>query len=166
MLPVEGNRWILTLGGRYNDKPPADWDGFLLFAQHLRTPTVYNVIRHAKRPSEFARFVFKASCWRHFERMEKFPRALLPFGDAICRFNPVYGQGMSVAALEAEVLNRLLTAQSAGTDALASVAAAFLAEAERLIDTPWSTAAVPDFIDPEPSQTEKRISRPGAYSAR
>jgi len=162
MLPVEGNRWILTLGGRYNDKPPADWDGFLLFAQQLRTPTVYNVIRHAKRPSEFARFVFKASCWRHFERMEKFPRALLPFGDAICRFNPVYGQGMSVAALEAEVLNRLLTAQSAGTDPLASVAAAFLAEAERLIDTPWSAAAIPDFIDPRtegerPSDLEETL---------
>jgi len=94
--------------------------------------------------------------------MEKFPRALLPFGDAICRFNPVYGQGMSVAALEAEVLNRLLTAQSAGTDALASVAAAFLAEAERLIDTPWSAAAIPDFIDPRtegerPSDLEETL---------
>jgi 2-polyprenyl-6-methoxyphenol hydroxylase-like FAD-dependent oxidoreductase len=148
MLPVEGNRWILGLAGRYDDKPPADWGGFLMYVQNLRTATVYNVIRHAKRPSEITRFGFKASCWRHFERLEKFPRALLPFGDAICRFNPIYGQGMSVAALEAEALNGLLTAQSAESNGLASLAGAFFTEAEQLIDTPWWAAAIPDFIDP------------------
>lgn len=52
---------------------------------------------------------------------------------------------MSVAALEAEVLKKLLTAQS---DGLAGLAAAFFAEAAKLIDTPWWTAAIPDFIDP------------------
>jgi 2-polyprenyl-6-methoxyphenol hydroxylase-like FAD-dependent oxidoreductase len=148
ILPVEGNRWMLTLAGRYDEKPPADWGGFLMYAQHLRTPTVHNAIRHAKRPSEIARFGFKASCWRHFERLEKFPRALLPFGDAICRFNPIYGQGMSVAALEADVLNGLLTAQGAESNGLARLAGAFFTEAEKLIDTPWSSAAIPDFIDP------------------
>ncbi len=148
MLPVEGNRWILSLGGRYDEKPPADWGGFLKYAQHLRTATVYDAIRRAKRPSEIARFGFKASRWRHFERLEKFPRALLPFGDAICRFNPVYGQGMSVAALEADALNGLLTAQSAESDGYERLAGAFFAEAEKLIDTPWSAAAIPDFIDP------------------
>jgi 2-polyprenyl-6-methoxyphenol hydroxylase-like FAD-dependent oxidoreductase len=148
MLPVEGNRWILSLGGRYDEKPPADWGGFLMYAQHLRTTTVYNAIRNAKCTSEIARFGFKASCWRHFERLEKFPRALLPFGDAICRFNPVYGQGMSVAALEADALNGLLRAQSAESDGYERLAVAFFAEAEKLIDTPWSAAAIPDFIDP------------------
>jgi 2-polyprenyl-6-methoxyphenol hydroxylase-like FAD-dependent oxidoreductase len=69
-------------------------------------------------------------------------------GDAICRFNPIYGQGMSVAALEADVLSRLLRAHSAESDGLAGLAVAFFAEAERLIDTPWWTAAIPDFSDP------------------
>jgi 2-polyprenyl-6-methoxyphenol hydroxylase-like FAD-dependent oxidoreductase len=145
MLPVEGKRWVLTLVGRYDEKPPADWDGFLTFAQHLRTPTIYNAIRHAKRPSEITRFGFKASCWRHFERLDRFPRALLPFGDAICRFNPIYGQGMSVAALEAEALNGLLRAQSTESNGLAR---SFFTETEKLIDTPWWAAAIPDFIDP------------------
>ena len=139
---------MLTLGGRYDEKPPGERDGFLIFAQQLRTPTAYNAIRYAKPASEIARFGFKRSCWRHFERLEKLPHGLLPFGDAICRFNPIYGQGMSVAALEAEVLNRLLTAQSVESDGLARLARTFFAEAERLIDTPWSAAAVPDFIDP------------------
>jgi 2-polyprenyl-6-methoxyphenol hydroxylase-like FAD-dependent oxidoreductase len=148
ILPVEGHRWILTLAGRYDEKPPADWDGFLMYAQQLRTPTVHNAIRHAKRPPEIARFGFKASRWRHFEQLEKFPRALLPFGDAICRFNPIYGQGMSVAALEADLLHGLLTAQSADGNGVTKVAAAFFAEAGKLIDTAWSAAAIPDFIDP------------------
>jgi len=148
ILPVEGKRWMLTLAGRYDEKPPGDLDGCLMFAQQLRTPTVYNAIRQAKPVSEIARFVFKGSCWRHFERLEKLPQGLLPFGDAICRFNPIYGQGMGVAALEADVLNRLLAAQSAGGDGLAGLAAAFFSEVERLIDTPWWTAAMPDFSDP------------------
>lgn len=148
MLPVEDNRWILTIFGRYDEKPAADWDGFLMCAQHLRTSTVYDTIRDAKRRSEIVRFGFKASCWRHFERLEKFPRALLPFGDAICRFNPVYGQGMSVAALEAHALYRLLAVKSGESDGFATLAPAFLAEAEKLIDTPWSAAVIPDFIDP------------------
>jgi len=145
ILPVEGKRWMLTLGGRYDEKPPGDRDGFLLFAQRLRPPTVYNAIRRAKPASEITRFGFKKSCWRHFERLDKFPQGLLPFGDAICRFNPIYGQGMSVAALEAEVLKKLLTAHS---DGLVGLAAAFFGEAAKLIDTPWWTAAIPDFLDP------------------
>lgn len=151
LLPVEGNRWILSLAGRYEDRPPEDWDAFLTYARQLRTPTVYNAIRHAKRLSEIVRFGFKASRWRHFERLEKFPRRLLPLGDAICRFNPMYGQGMSVAALEADVLTGLLAAHSRQSDGLATLAPAFFAEAEKLIDTPWSMAAIPDFID---SRTE------------
>lgn len=148
ILPVEGKRWMLTLGGRYDEKPPGDRDGFLIFAQQLRTPTVYNAIRYAKPASEIVRFGFKGSSWRHFERLENFPQGLLPFGDAICRFNPIYGQGMSVAALEAEVLKSLLTARGAEDDGLTGLATAFFAEAAKLIDTPWWIAAIPDFIDP------------------
>lgn len=148
ILPVEGNRWVLTLGGRYDQKPPADWEEFLLFAQHLRTPTIYNTIRHARHSDGAVLFGMKASRWRHFERLEKFPRGLLPLGDAICRFNPVYGQGMTVAVLEAEALGRLLGRHGAENDGLAGLPGAFFAEAGKLIDTPWWTAALPDFVDP------------------
>jgi 2-polyprenyl-6-methoxyphenol hydroxylase-like FAD-dependent oxidoreductase len=149
IFPAEGNRWIVTIGGRHGEKPPDDWDGFLLFAQHLRTPTVYNAIKHAKRVGEIARFGLKASSWRHFELLDTFPRGLLPFGDTICRFNPVYGQGMSVAVQEACLLRRQLKTLATENDGLAGLAATFLGEAKAIIETPWANAAIPDFLDPQ-----------------
>ena len=47
MLPLEGNCWILTLGGRHSEKPPGDGAGFLAFAQQLRTPTIYDAVKRA-----------------------------------------------------------------------------------------------------------------------
>jgi 2-polyprenyl-6-methoxyphenol hydroxylase-like FAD-dependent oxidoreductase len=143
MLPLEGERWMVTIGGRHGDKPPGDGDGFLAFTQQLRTSTLYDAIRHTERLGDVVRFGFSASVWRHFERLQTFPRGLLPFSDAICRFNPIYGQGMSVAAQEAVLLRRLLG--SGEGDPLAGLAPAFFTEACGLIETPWASAAVPDF---------------------
>lgn len=149
MFPLEGRRWIVTLGGRHGDNPPGDEAGFMAFAQGLRTPTVYNAIRHAKRLGDIGRFRFPESVYRHYERLEDFPRGVLPLGDAICRFNPVHGQGMSVAVQEARSLGRLLADRARQTDPLAGLAPAFFAEVSTLIDTPWAAAAIPDFVHPD-----------------
>ena len=149
MMPVEGNRWMVALGGRRGDWPPEDWDGFLAYAQSLRTPTLYDAIKDATRIGKVARFGFLESVWRHFERLEDFPRGLLPIGDAICRFNPIYGQGMSVAAQEVSLLHRMLQVRAADADPLGGLAEAFLAEAQFLIETPWAMSAVPDFVYPD-----------------
>ena len=137
----------MTLGGRRDVKPPGDGHGFLAHTRQLSTPTLYNAIRQARRLSKIVRFGFPASAWRHFERVKKFPRGVLPFGDAICRFNPAYGQGMSVAAQEALLLRRLLG--NGKGDPLAGLAPAFFAEVCRLLETPWMLAAVPGFAFPE-----------------
>ena len=148
LVPVEGNRWIVSLLGSHDSKPPEDEAGFMEFAQKLRTPTVYDAIRNAKRCAPIARYGFKASRWRHFESLEKLPAGLIPFGDTICRFNPIYGQGMSVAAKEACLLHDLLAAAVADGKGTDSVPGDFLAQAQPIIDAPWATAVVPDFIDP------------------
>ncbi len=149
MLPLEGGRWMLSLGGRGGDKPAGDEAGFLEFARQLRTPTIYHAIRGARRVGDIARYVFPHSQRRHFERMPSFPRGLLPLGDAVCSFNPIYGQGMSVAAQEAVLLRRVLAQSSAATDPLAGLAAAFFSGLQPLLDTPWAMAAIPDFIFPD-----------------
>ena len=162
VLPVEGKRWIVTLTGRYDAKPPDDEAGFFAYIENLRTPTAHKALRHAKRLTGFARYVLKASRRRYFEGVPNFPHGLLPFGDTICRFNPVYGQGMSVAAIEACLLHDLLATASTedrGTDGLAS---RFLTEAQKVIDAPWSFSAIPDFVDPltegpRPPDLENRL---------
>ena len=148
MLPLEGNRWMATIGGRHGDEPPGDAEGFLTYAKALRTPTIYNAISRAKRLDGVARYGFPQSVRRHFERLDVFPRGLLPIGDAICRFNPVYGQGMSVAALEACLLLRLLERLGEDSNPIAGLGPAFFAEVQTLIETPWSVAIL-DFVFPD-----------------
>jgi 2-polyprenyl-6-methoxyphenol hydroxylase-like FAD-dependent oxidoreductase len=149
MLPLEGRRWILTIGGRHGDDPPREDAAFMAFVQGFRMPTLYNVIRHAKRLGDIVGYRFPESVHRHYERLESFPSGLLVVGDAVCRFNPVWGQGMSVAAQEACALSRLLAARAGERDPLDGLARAFFAEAAMLIATPWAQAAIPDFIHPE-----------------
>ncbi|MCW7536618.1 hypothetical protein OOT46_01945 [Aquabacterium sp. A7-Y] len=149
MLPLEGRRWMVSLGGRGADKPPSDDTGFLDCVRQLRTPTIYNAIRDAKRIGNVARYAFPQSVRRHFEHVRAFPRGLLPIGDAVCRFNPVYGQGMSVAAQEAVALRDLLTRLARRSDPLAKLAPAFFAELQSLLEAPWALAAIPDFVFPE-----------------
>jgi 2-polyprenyl-6-methoxyphenol hydroxylase-like FAD-dependent oxidoreductase len=148
LLPLEGNRWMATIGGRHGDVPSGDAEGFLAYARELRTPTIHDAIKRAKRLGDVARYGFPESVRRHFERLEAFPRGLLPIADAICRFNPVYGQGMSVAAQEACLLRTLLARLAGDRDPLAGLAPAFFAEMQALIETPWSVALV-DFVFPE-----------------
>ena len=148
MLPLEGNRWMATIGGRHGDVPSGDPEGFLTYARELRTPTIYNAISHAKRLDGVARYGFPGSVRRHFERLDVFPRGLLPIGDAICRFNPVYGQGMSVAALEACLLQRILERPGGDSNPIAGLAPTFFAEVQTLLETPWSVAIL-DFVFPD-----------------
>jgi 2-polyprenyl-6-methoxyphenol hydroxylase-like FAD-dependent oxidoreductase len=161
MLPLEGNRWMATIGGGHGDVPPGDAEGFLTYARALRTQTIYNAISHAERLNGVARYGFPESVRRHFERLEAFPRGLLPIGDAICRFNPVYGQGMSVAALEACLLQRLLERLGVDGNPIAGLAPTFFAEVQTLIETPWSMAmldfAFPDTRGPRPADFETTL---------
>jgi 2-polyprenyl-6-methoxyphenol hydroxylase-like FAD-dependent oxidoreductase len=148
LAPIEGGGWILGLLGSHDVKPTDDEAGFLEFTQRLRTQTIYEAIKGAKRRTPISRYGFKASRWRHFEKFEKFPARLIPFGDSICRFNPIYGQGMSVTAKEVCLLRDLLIASAEDGEGIDSVPSKFLAQAQPIIDAPWATAVIPDFLDP------------------
>jgi 2-polyprenyl-6-methoxyphenol hydroxylase-like FAD-dependent oxidoreductase len=148
IYPIEHGRWIVTFSGCQDNVPPGDPDGFLAFARGLRTPTAYNALRYARRVGEIVRFRLRASTRRHFGAMPRFPGGLLPIADSICQFNPAFGQGMSVAAQQAQALGRLLARRGGLTDPLDGLTQAFFAEIEDLLAAPWSTAEL-DFIYPE-----------------
>jgi 2-polyprenyl-6-methoxyphenol hydroxylase-like FAD-dependent oxidoreductase len=161
MLPIEGDRWVLTLTGRLDERPPAEPDGFMDYARRLETQTIYNAIKHAERQGGFARYAYRASAWRRFDRLTSFPDGLVPIGDSICRFNPIYGQGMSVAAQEACLLKHLLNGRTAKADPLAGLALTFFSESRPLVEAPWNMSAVPDLVYPE-----TRGERPADFESR
>lgn len=138
----EEGRWIVTLVGMLGDHPPTDEEGFLEFARTLPQPHVYDFIRTAKPASDIVPFKYPASTRRRYEKLTRFPEGYLVFADALCSFNPVYGQGMTVAASEAKALSECL---ATGTNNLAK---RFFKKAAVIIDTPWSIAVGADLRHP------------------
>jgi 2-polyprenyl-6-methoxyphenol hydroxylase-like FAD-dependent oxidoreductase len=148
MAAIEGNRWICTLGWRGDAQAPIDRDSFIEITRGLRTETCYDAIRNAPLLGRVERFAFPESRHRHFAELTRFPRGLLPVADALCRFNPVYGQGMTVAALEAEDFG-LLCEHESGDDADENLARRFFQRADRIIEQPWNMSALPDLFFPD-----------------
>ena len=143
MLAQEDDRWTVTLMSYFGVNAPSDLPGFLEYAKSLPAPDIYDAIRNAEPVSDPQVAKFPASVRHRYEKLSHFPEGFLVFGDAICSFNPIYGQGMSVAALEAEVLSECL---ASGT---ANLARRFFTAAAKVIDTPWSIAVGNDLRMPE-----------------
>jgi 2-polyprenyl-6-methoxyphenol hydroxylase-like FAD-dependent oxidoreductase len=108
LFPVEGGRWLVSLVGGDGDYPPTDEAGFLAFARGLRSPALYKAIVGAEPLTPIAGQRATENRLRHYHRVARFPDGVVAVGDAVCAFNPVYGQGMTAAALGAEVLDRWL----------------------------------------------------------
>jgi flavin-dependent dehydrogenase len=147
IMPAENDTYQVVMIGRGEEIPPIEESEYRSYARKLWTPTIYNAIKNANLLTEIAPNSLHQSRWRHFAKVSDFPRGLLPIGDAICRFNPVHGQGMSVAARQGNLLFDLLGRFN--SDLLSTLASDFLTKAEDLIADPWAMSAVPDFVYPE-----------------
>jgi len=161
LFSIEDNRWIVSAGANHGDAPPGDLAGFLEFLKSLRTQTIYDAVKDAQPVGEVARFVLPSSVRRHFEKLQKFPRGLLVLGDGLCRFNPVFAQGMSVAAQEAAILDQLLTSRAGGPDVLEELELKYFTACHDVVETPWAVATS-DFVFPKtrgqrPSDFELRM---------
>jgi 2-polyprenyl-6-methoxyphenol hydroxylase-like FAD-dependent oxidoreductase len=151
----------LSLTGMLGDDPPTDPDSFLDFVRSLPVPDIYETVRDAQPLMDPVRFRYPASVRRRYERLSCFPARLLVMGDAVCSFNPVYGQGMSVAALEAAALRRHLRRGGAPPPD------EFFADVAGILDTPWEISAGGDLAFPgvEGRRTVK-VQVGNAYMAR
>jgi 2-polyprenyl-6-methoxyphenol hydroxylase-like FAD-dependent oxidoreductase len=135
LLAQEGDRWIATLIGYFGDQPPLDDDGFLAFARSLPAPEVAALLARAQPLDEIRGYGFAANQRVRYERLQRFPSGLLLIGDALASFSPVYGQGMSVAALQAQALQGALVQRD---DRLEQ---RFFRAAAKVIDLPWNITA-------------------------
>jgi 2-polyprenyl-6-methoxyphenol hydroxylase-like FAD-dependent oxidoreductase len=161
LLPMEGRRWTVSLAENNGRAPPGDIDGFMQFAASFRTPTIHRAIRKAKQVGDIARFRMSCSVRCAYDRLNRFPRGLIPLGDSVCRFPPIFGQGMSVAAQECCVLAGLIESRRWRIDPLDGLTEAFLAEIQPILETPWSHA-MSDLVYPEtrgerPPDFERRL---------
>jgi 2-polyprenyl-6-methoxyphenol hydroxylase-like FAD-dependent oxidoreductase len=137
MCAQEGLRWTVTLIAHFGNYAPSELDGFVEFARNLPAPDIYETIRNSEPIGEPQSARFPASLRRRYERLEKFPDGYFVFGDAICSFNPIYAQGMSVAALQAEALEASLEHGVSARD--------FFRRAAKVVDSPWSIAVGSDL---------------------
>lgn len=142
MFPLEGERWMVTLGGWLGERAPTDEAGFIEFARSLPAHEIHTAIKDAEPLGDAVKYNFPANLRRRYERLERVPEGYLVIGDALCSFNPIYGQGMSVAALEAEALETCLA------DGIEELPRRFYRRVSKVIDTPWKLAAGADFAHP------------------
>lgn len=141
MVPMEGDRWIITVGGWLGDHAPTDGAGWIEFARTLPAPDIYEVVKDAEPLSEIVVHKVPANVRRRYEQLRHSPAGLVVMGDALCAFNPVYGQGMTVAAFEAQALEKVLAADPN----LLTLHRRFFAQAAKIVDVPWSMATGEDF---------------------
>jgi hypothetical protein len=155
--PVEGGRVLVSLATVAGEPAPEDTSGFAAFGRSLRGPFLGDVFENAEwlTPARSTRST--ANRKRHYERIA-LPRGLVVMGDALCAFNPVFGQGISVAAMQADALARLLRSHGPDDDKLGSLATRrFL----RVVAFPWSMATSQDLQIPgtrgKPSRAQPLI---------
>jgi hypothetical protein len=137
----------VTLSGCAKDFPPGDEPGFLAFAETLPFPHIADAIRAGSPLSELQTWRNTTNRLRHLDRMPRWPDGLVVLGDAVCSFNPVYGQGMSVAALEAlDLRTELEAAVLAGHDR--GMTTRFQQRLARTIEQAWTAACRSDYAVP------------------
>lgn len=143
LAAIEGDRYIVTLIGMLGESPPDSPDGFVEYAHSLEVPSIAEALADAVLLEGPVRTRFPTSLRHRYDRMRRFPTGLLVVGDALASFNPIYGQGISVAALQAHTLqDQLRRGRALGTQSV-------MRALTRATNNAWDAAAGADLAFPE-----------------
>lgn len=157
ILPVEGNRWYVTLIGMARDYPPTNGSDFLDFARSLPTPQFYEAIKDAEPLTRVSGFRRAENRVRHYDRLPRYLEGFLVCGDAAYVLNPVYAQGMSAAVMGSRALDHCLREQRHQGD-LTGLAGAFQIKLSQAVADPWQLAVREDKRWPSTEVVEDILS--------
>lgn len=143
ILPIENNIWHVTVGGFANNAPPTDEEGFLAWARLLPDPSIYEALRVAKPLSPIRGYRTPENRLRHFEQLPRQPQRFIAIGDSVCAFNPIYGQGMTVSAMDAMTLADCL--QKEQGDFSPEFVRHFQRELAKTVAAPWLVSTGEDL---------------------
>lgn len=154
-------RWVVAVGGYSGDFPVATLEGLRRRAHELGIPDLARAVREGEPLGLPLRYVFPYSYRRRYERMERFPQRLLPMGDALASINPIYGQGMTMAALQALALSRELERGAA------DLTRRYFEAARRIVGTAWTITVGGDLaLDAVPGHRAWPVRAMNAYLTR
>jgi 2-polyprenyl-6-methoxyphenol hydroxylase-like FAD-dependent oxidoreductase len=153
LLHCENDTWLFTVMGLAGHEPACDLAAMCEFVEDCAPAHLLAAVRGAEPIGEPVRHKTPCSRWRRYDKMRRFPEGLLVTGDAVCSFNPIYGQGMTVAALESLALRDCL---SRGTEDLAR---RFFRAAAVPVRQAWQLSTNPDLTLPEIEGTPPLVAR-------
>jgi len=156
LTPVDGGLWLATMYGRGGDMAPRDAEGFVEWTRGLAHPIIHEKLACAEPVSSFRTYKIPIGIWNRYDQMTGFPNGLLPMGEALTSFNPMYGQGISLSAGQALALRSAL---ADGPDG--ELAARYFAGCRELNRTGWSVMETLDLayastIGERPADIEDR----------
>lgn len=157
IMEVEGGRWVVTLNGTNADYPPTNEQDFMAYAQTCASPALVEAIREAEPISPIFGYRYQGSRMRRFDRA-RMPQRLLVIGDAACSFNPIYGQGMTAAALEALELYRVLARCGVSATKLDAIGPLFQRRLIKAVRGAWLMATAEDLRYPETESSQADFS--------
>ncbi|MGD9483496.1 pyridine nucleotide-disulfide oxidoreductase [Streptomyces sp. TRM70308] len=170
VVPVEGDRWLVSLSGTRGGEPTRDPDAFVPFARGLRHAIVGELLARAEPLSDVALTRGTANERRRYERLADWPDGLVAVGDSVAAYNPVYGHGMSVAAQGALAVREVLTrtgpaapgaARRAQRAVAAPVGVAWALATGQDVHYPHTTGASPTLGDRVLQRYARRLALTG-----
>ena len=149
MTAIEDNQWQLGLLGIGKTYPPTDEKGFLNFAKELGVEDIYKIVRDAKPISNIYGYREDGSRLYHYEKIKKWPKNFIVLGDAVSAFNPIYAQGVTVAAIQSKILDNLLYKYkkiNTAADLKKGFEIKFQREIAKLNSLPWLLGTSEDLL--------------------